>query len=197
MMRRRVERLGRIALQAAYGCPTDAPCPIIFASRYGDLQRSVELLGQLARATPLSPTSFSLSVHNAIGALYSIARRDTAPYSAVAAGPETVEAAFVEASALLADGAPEVLVVFYDEPVPAPWRHFSESADFPRAWACQLRAADDASAIHLTSHAAPEAPSAPVDALPPDLAVLRFLISGEAHLEHHVGQRCWRWRRHA
>jgi len=198
MMRRRVERLGRIALQAAYTCQGDAPpSPVIFASRYGDLHRSVELLGQLARATPLSPTSFSLSVHNAIGALYSIARGDTSSYSAVAAGPETVEAAFTEACTLLAEGAKDVLVVVYDEPVPAPWQHFSEHADFPRAWACLLGAADGTPGYSLTCGAAAEAADAPADALPADLAVLRFLVSGAERLEHQVGPRSLRWQRHA
>lgn len=198
MMRRRVERLGRIALQAAYECQAEAaPSPVIFASRYGDLGRSVDLLGQLARSLPLSPASFSLSVHNAIGALYSIARGDTAAYSAVAAGPETVEAAFVEACGLLADGARDVLVVLFEESLPAPFQPFSEYVDFPHAWACQLRAADVASGYSLTCRAAADAPGAPVDALPADLAVLRFLVSGAERLEHQVGQRCWRWQRHA
>ncbi|RKH14885.1 3-oxoacyl-ACP synthase [Corallococcus sp. CA053C] len=210
MMRRRVDRLGRIALQASYQAHVDAPdAPVLFASRYGDLGRSVELLTQLARSEPLSPTSFSLSVHNAIGALYSIARGDPSSYGAIAAGEETVEAAFTEACGLLADGVPRVMVVIYDEPVPAPLQHFSESQglEFPHAWACLLAASTGADALHLGCHAgtqaaeAPEAPEPPeTDGLPADLRALRFLVTGAAgasRWEHPVGARRWRWERHA
>ncbi|MGA9521560.1 MAG: beta-ketoacyl synthase chain length factor [Myxococcaceae bacterium] len=198
MMRRRVERLGRVALQAAYACQEPAAeSAVVFASRYGDLARSVELLTQLAESAPLSPTSFSLSVHNAIGALYSIARGDTAGYSAVASGPETVEAAFVEACGLLSDGAKDVLVVVYDEPIPAPWQKFAEYADFPRAFACRVRAAQGGTGLHLSCHTEPEAEEASAEALPPDLAALRFLVSDAERFEHRVGHRCWRWQRHA
>ncbi|WP_163865766.1 beta-ketoacyl synthase chain length factor [Myxococcus eversor] len=197
MMRRRVDRLGRIALQAAYTCQGDAPPrPMVFASRYGDMGRSVELLEQLAEASPLSPTSFSLSVHNAIGALYSIARGDLTAQSAVAAGAETVEAAFVEACGLLSEGAPEVLVVVYDEPRPAPFAHFPEQVSLPHAWACSLRPAGDGATYRLTCGASTGAPErAPGDTLPEELSVLRFLVSGDARFEHHTGSRLWRWHR--
>jgi hypothetical protein len=199
MMRRRVDRLGRIALQTAYRAHAEAPdAPVLFASRYGDLSRSLELLTELARSEPLSPTSFSLSVHNAIGALYSIARGDTSSYGAIAAGEETVEAAFTEACGLLAEGAARVLVVFYDEPVPTPWESFSEQVTFPHAWACLLSAHTGEGAISLGCHAGPqgEAPAEP-DGLPVDLGALRFLISGARRWEHPVGARRWRWERYA
>ena len=177
----------------------EAPdAPVLFASRYGDLGRSVELLTQLARSEPVSPTSFSLSVHNAIGALYSIARGDTSSYSAIAAGEETVEAAFTEACGLLSDGVPRVLVVIYDEPVPAPWEHFSESVAFPHAWACLLGADTGEGAIRLGCHAGPpDAAPAEADGVPVDLRALRFLVSGARQWEHPVGARRWRWERHA
>jgi hypothetical protein len=197
MMRRRVDRLGRIALQAAYDAHVDAPdAPVIFASRYGDLGRSVELLTQLARSEPLSPTSFSLSVHNAIGALYSIARGDTSAYGAIAAGEETVEAAFTEACGLLSDGVPRVMVVVYDEPVPTPWEHFSRDVAFPHAWACLLSASTSADAIHLDCADAPATSPEAAD-LPADLRALRFLVSGASRWEHAAGGRRWRWSRHA
>lgn len=201
MMRRRVERLGRIALQAAYwgldgreadGAPGD--CPLVFASRYGDIARSVELLRQLAAGEALSPTAFSLSVHNAIGALFSIARSDTAAYTAVAAGAETAEAAFTEALGLLADGAPAVLVVCYDEPLPPLYRSFAEHVDFPRAWACRLVRAEQGG-FSLTT--APGDGTAARGDWPADLAALRFLLSGDERYVHHAGTRQWHWARHA
>src|SRR5206468_1426631 len=122
MIRRRVERLGRVALQAVYRVQGDTPpCPVVLASRRGDVRRSVQLLSQLAAGETLSPAAFSMSVHNAIGALYSIATKQIGPYTAIAAGEETVEAAFIEALGQLADGEAAVLIVHYDEPLPPPY----------------------------------------------------------------------------
>ena len=202
MMRRRIDRLGRMALQVAYWCQAPAtandPAPaLVFASRYGDVARSVGLLGQLASAEPLSPIGFSMSVHNAIAALYSIVRADTQSYSTVAAGAETIHAAVTEALGLLADGHAQVLLVYYDEPLPAPFAHFGATEDFARAWACRLSLAQagDGELLQLQVE-----PSAPDQArahcgLPPDLEVLRFLLSHTPELQQCLGARTWRWQR--
>ena len=188
MMRRRVEQLGRAALQAAYWCQgAQGGEPVIFASRYGDIRRSVDLLQSLARQESLSPTSFSLSVHNAIGALYSIARGDTSNYIALAAGEATTPMAFMEALGLLVDGAPSVLLVVYDEPLPLVYSQYATHEDFPRAWACRISRADG-QGISLR-----RADTATPTELPPDLAVLRFLTSEQAALQ----QGDWVWSRHA
>jgi hypothetical protein len=69
----------------------DSQVPLVFASRHGDVARSMDLLGALVGDQPLSPTGFGLSVHNAIAALYSIARGHRGNYLALAAGQATVE----------------------------------------------------------------------------------------------------------
>lgn len=200
MMRRRVEPLGRMALHVAYASQgQDAPLPVVFASRYGDVPRSIALLRQLVDGQTPSPTAFSLSVHNAIGALWSIAGGHTAPYTAIAAGDETVEAAFTEAIGLLADGAPAVMVVCYDEPLPAPYDVYAGHPDTPHAWACRLRLSHGAG-ISLSSVAATAGAAAGTDA-PPDRSadrrVLQFLRSDAVALDHRAGARLWQWRRHA
>lgn len=72
MQRRRIERLGRMAIQTACWCQEaeESGVPLVFASRHGDVARSMELLEALAADEPPSPTTFGLSVHNAIAALY-------------------------------------------------------------------------------------------------------------------------------
>ncbi|MBV8657171.1 MAG: beta-ketoacyl synthase chain length factor [Burkholderiales bacterium] len=194
MMRRRVDRLGRVALQAAYwGLGDTRECPIVFASRYGSIGRSIELLQQLAAEDTVSPTGFSMSVHNAIAAQFSIARQDAGNYTAVAAGDETVEAAFTEAIGLLADGASSVLVVFYDEPLPEALRGPIGMLDFARAWACRIEPATHGG-ISVSSRAAG---AAAASVLPADLAVLRFLVSDEPELLRVATPRAWHWCRHA
>ncbi len=198
MMRRRVERLGRVALQAAYWGQGDAPaCPVVFSSRRGEVSRSVSLLRQLGTSEPLSPATFSMSVHNAIGALFSIASNQFGPYTAVAAGEETVEAAFTEALGQLADGEPSVLLVHYDEPLPDPLQAFEDWITFPRAMAFRLRRATAQGFTLLPGAAQPDDDGAEATALPPDLAVLNFLTTSEASSHHHrVGARRWTWNRH-
>lgn len=202
MMRRRIEKLGRVALQSAYdaldGASDDirAACPAVFASRYGDMRRSMELMKQLAAEGAVSPTAFSVSVHNAFAALFSIARGDRSSYSAVASGPESAEHAFVEAVGLLAEGAPEVLVVYYEEPLPAPLEHFSAPNEFLRGWACRIAPAPGRGGIAFALSSAPHEADTPESDLPADLELLRFLTDGNAAShERTVAGRRWRWDR--
>lgn len=139
MMRRRVDRLGRLACQVAYWCqPLADTAPMVFASRHGDATRSLSLLGDLIQRQALSPTSFGLSVHNAVSALYSIAQGHTGNTVVVAAGRATVAAALTEAAALLADGAEEVLVVYYEAPLPADYAGFQDELVSEYAWAWRV-----------------------------------------------------------
>lgn len=164
MLRRRMGLTGRLACAAAYGVdgPEDASeppqaamlaqRPMVFASRYGDAPRALELLAELVEQHAVSPTGFALGVHNAIGALYAIARGATANMQVVAAGAQTVQAGMLEALGLLADGAPEVLLVSYDTLLPAPYVCFHDQPVSAHAWAWRLRragAGDAAQAITM------------------------------------------------
>jgi hypothetical protein len=159
----------------------------------------LSLLTQLASGEALSPTAFSMSVHNAIGALFSIARQDPGNYTAIASGRETVEAAFCEAIGMLAEGAPAVMVVYYEEPLPAPYQSFDEPPAFPRAWACRVVQATSGG-LSLTAHSAAGSSGGETsgeNTLDVDLLALRFLISDQLTHSHCVGTRRWEWVRHA
>ena len=196
MMRRRIEPLGRVALQAAYWAQGSEPTgPVVFASRWGELARSVDMLQRLAAGEPLSPTAFSLSVHNAIGALYSIARKDRHNYQAVSAGEFSAEAGFAEAAGLLADGAERVLLVYFDSPLPEIYGRFETrpGLQFPHAFACLLSRAGTGG-IGLGTQ--PPQPSLP-GALPPGLEVLQFLLGEQEELQRGGTANSWIWTRHA
>jgi hypothetical protein len=200
MQRRRVDRLGRMALQVAWDCQPDAatPLPLVFASRHGDLPRTYSMLGELARGEPLSPTHFGLSTHNAIAAQYSIARAQTGNYLAVSGGAESAEAAVVEALGLLADGAPAVLVVMYDERTPDGYAGYRDEPEADYAWAWRVVPARDGLprlSLDVAGPADGAAAAGPGDGLPHGLAVLRFFLAGEAALTAPVSGR--RWHRHA
>lgn len=191
MSRRRVERLGRLAYQVAEWAQGDARgAPMVFTSRHGDVTRAVELLSALARGEALSPTSFALSVHNAIAAQYSITRKDPANVTVLSNGRFSAEAAVLEAVALLSDGHEEVLIVDYDASLPAVFRAFADEPEADFAWAWRVRRGG-AFSLEATTPA-PLRPSS----LPEGLAVLRFFLSGEAQHEAADSLAGWRWRRH-
>lgn len=200
LQRRRIDRLGRMAIQAAYWCDeaVAAGAPLVFASRHGDVQRSLELLRQQAHGEPMSPTAFGLSVHNAIAALYTIVRGERGNYLALAAGRASVETALLEAAGLLADGASEVRVVVYDATLPADYGPFADEPEASYAWCWRVRAAAAAGArLSLAWMPALDADApAPASTLPAGLAPLQFLLAAAQQHEQTGDGIRWRWRRH-
>jgi hypothetical protein len=200
MQRRRIERLGRMAIQAACWCeqPGDdqAAVPLVFASRHGDVARSLSLLQSLVADEPMSPTAFGLSVHNAIAALYSITRGNRSNYLALAAGDETIEAACVEAVGLLADGASEVRVVAYEAPLPDIYERFATEPDAGFAWCWRLQPAGQPGVrLSLGWEAANGQAPAPA-LLPRGLEAHRFLLSGQPGRVNVADGQRWTWQRH-
>lgn len=201
MQRRRIERLGRMAIQAACWCEdedgADSRVPLVFASRHGDVARSMELLNALTHDLPMSPTGFGLSVHNAVAALYSIARGHRGNYLALAGGRATVETACIEAAALLADGAEEVRVVIYESPLPAVYAEFADEPHPFFAWCWRLTAPHPDRPTLRLHWAADETAGVPAAGpLPHALEVHRFLLAGQGTLERRADGQCWRWTRH-
>lgn len=210
MLRRRASPTGKIALETAYAAHPLSPqpdsiapdIPVVFASRHGECARSVELLQELASGSPLSPTSFSLSVHNANVGLFSIARGMHGNGIAVAAGASTVEHALIEACSLLADGAAQVLVVMADGPLPPAFDHFRDCDDQSFGWAWLIQAADEHAALPTLSlqwSASQQAPQKTEHTAPGGLDVLRFFLSApdSTGLVRHADGRRWHWIRHA
>jgi hypothetical protein len=174
MLRRRAGFLGKMALEVAYQCLGQRiDVPTVFSSRHGEASRSVDLLLDLANGVPLSPTSFGLSVHNATGGLFSIARSDHANNIAPAGGKSTIENAVIEACGLLAESEPAVLLVAYDCPLPTPYSAFQDCDEQPFAWAWLMRPpADEVVSLTWSDALQHSAPS--FERLPAGLEILRF-----------------------
>jgi hypothetical protein len=214
MLRRRASPPGKMALQAAYDALANAehtartesrgsavipaqPFPVVFCSRHGECGRSAELLSDLARHTPLSPTAFSLSVHNASGGLFSIARKDHANSLALAAGHSTIEHAVIEACGLLADGAPAVLLVAADGLLPPMYTNFADCNEQPFGWSWLVRAAGPGeNAISLCWSRSDTEDENLLHAEPGGMQVMRFFLRGDACLQRSAERRNWIWRRH-
>jgi hypothetical protein len=198
MLRRRAGFLGKMALEVAYACLDGRTgVPTVFCSRHGEVSRAVDLLGELAAGQALSPTGFGLAVHNASAGLFSIARADRANHIALAGGVATIEHGVLEACALLADGAPEVLLVAYDCPLPAPLDGFEDADEQPYAWAWLMTPAAGQAICLALEPAQGAAPAVQDASLPAGLAVLKFQLSGAARHEHVSGAQRWSWTRDA
>ena len=218
MQRRRFAPLGRLAAQAAFDlrqtasaapapqacndAGTTAEIPTVFASRYGETTRCLDLLVAQVRGEALSPAAFALSVHNAMGAMVAIVREDRSNSSAIAAGRITAAAGVTEAVALLDDGAGAVDLIVYDAPLPPDSHRFEDEPMAHFAWAWRLRRPRDGErALRLEWLADDSEADATADdraaALPASLQAMWFALSDAPSLEQAgPGRRC-RWSRDA
>jgi hypothetical protein len=118
LQQRRLSPLARAVFHAIDQCIEPGEnLPTVFSSAHGEVGKALEMLKTIQAGELLSPTAFSLSVHNAIAGLYSIAYRNQWEITVLAPGGEAIAPAFVEALGMLQEGAGEVLVVLYDEPI--------------------------------------------------------------------------------
>lgn len=206
MLRRRLNELGRSAARVAdAGTPGDASVPVVMASRYGDAVRSLASIRGFADTGEVSPTDFTLSVHSAIGAVCSIARCDQNNYIAVAGGAASAAAGLVEAMGLLAEGAPEVLLVCYDTALPEPYDRFHTEPAALYAWAWRVTRPRaglphlrlSLSAADHTDHAdGGDGGDGAIPLLPFGLDVMRFAISADARMQRAVDDVTYTWTRH-
>ena len=140
MLRRRLGRLAKMSLHVAHTCAEGLDrVRLVYCSQHGDLHRTMTLLNDLATDEPLSPTAFSLSVHNSAAGIFSIVRGDTSPTTAIAAGNETFGFGLMEAAGQYwADPTTPVLLVYVDEPIPDEYRNFAEPCESAHAVALLL-----------------------------------------------------------
>ena len=192
LLRRRFSVLGRSAMAAALPLVEDIDgIPSIFASRHGDTALSLSMLEGIARGEPMSPTHFSLAVHNAVSGLFSIARKDGSAVTAIAAMRGLVLQTLFEAIGQLQDSE-RVLCVIYDVPLPEFYQaHSDEAAQaFPYALAMVLGNAAGARCRLESAGAGEAAAVAPFDF--DAYGMLRLLCGIERDVI--LAQDCSRWR---
>lgn len=189
MLRRRLGPVSRMALNVAQRCLGERRgVPMLFASRHGELARTLTMLEGMAAGDEVSPATFSLSVHNAAAGVLSIARQDTAPATAIAAGEETLGMALVEAAARLSTEHPQLLLVYADAPVPERYQADIATAESPHALAL-LFDLEQPRRLQVVTRAADGTPSGTMmgDSLLP-------LLTGHARQAAWAGRHTrWEW----
>ena len=199
-LRRRVSAIGQMAFRAVHGLPQTPHARFIFCSRHGEYRRTKALFEALAKREPTSPAEFSLSVHNALVGLLSIAWANDAGHTAVAAGVDSFGFGLLEAAACLAGGPQDaILLVYFDEPLPGEYGELRRGDDDEASVALALLltpAQGDGQDLILSLE--PKPPGEPAQpATAQALDFLRFLLSGEREALSSGGSIRWRWRRAA
>jgi hypothetical protein len=158
MLRRRLSPMGRacasvlLPLIDSDNEAERANTPIVFASRHGEAQRTQLILEDIAECELISPTAFSLSVHNAISGILSINKKITANISAIAASGSEVMAVLFEAAGLLSqENCSKVHCVVVDNPLPDRYQRFCQQPQHPLALAFSVSNAQKGCKIELQS----------------------------------------------
>jgi len=192
LVRRRCDDLTRAMLHVANECAPAgalAQCACVFASRHASLSALVELLSALAAGKPLSPNTFSHSVHNAPAGVFSVWAGNRNACSSIAAGRESFLCGLVEALGLL-DREPtrDVLLVCGDEFPLAPLTPHAQPLAPTHAVAVLLTMQGDGDAVELALVNRSVASSG---SEPDELAFARWWESGTPELDLAHSDRLW------
>ena len=189
MVARRMSLGGRLAVEVALDMMSrHAVEGAVFASRHGELERSIGLLTALAQARSLSPTDFSQSVHNTAAGLTSIQGKQPIPMSSLAAGSGTFAAALQEAIGMLADGMERVLVVAFEGSLPTFNQHWLGDEPPPHAVALLLSQGDEWQGDAVATDPGATGKSGA-------LACWRALLTDTPQFRISDGRREWLWQR--
>jgi len=192
-LRRRLSHHSKMALKVAYDChSTGEPVQTIFSSRHGELHRTSDLLRDIAAKEQLSPTAFSMSVHNTSSGMYTIARKDQSPSLALAAGSDTFASAFAEAVAVLHSGrSDKVMLVVVDELLPDLFSEFESRGACSYAAAFLLSRDENAGRTMSFSIGGRSVNTEPSE--PQAISFLRFLLKEDKQLLLGGERVSWNW----
>ncbi|WP_301099384.1 beta-ketoacyl synthase chain length factor [Otariodibacter sp.] len=118
LKRRRLSDSARLFFEAAWELTdNESNLPVVYASLNSEINRSFALWKSLLSDGDVSPTSFSLSVHNALVGQWSEMRQVKNETTAITATKDNLEIAIMEAYCLLNEGHEKVLVVIVENPL--------------------------------------------------------------------------------
>lgn len=144
MQRRRMSRLSKMAVSTALDATAEADIDYsIFCSQHGELVRTRQILASISQGEEISPAAFAQSVHNTASGLYTILRKSTASSMSMSSGASSFACGWLEAQAWLARyPRHRVLLVDFDEVIPADYRGYTDQVQCDHALALVLRRSD-------------------------------------------------------
>lgn len=193
MQRRRLGAAARLVCEAAWDLAERfSGCPMVYASHDGEINRSFELWLELLKTHTVSPTSFGLSVHNALAGQWAIQRGEMQENTALATGADSLESALAEAVSLFSDGIERVLLVVADDPLKTEYTVTAERAPFAYALAMVIERGDD---FRLTLQTDDSERSS--ENYFGALDWIRFLLSDDLSRARQYANRRWLWEKRA
>jgi hypothetical protein len=192
-LQRRLSLLARAVFNTAESCIDDKTLPIVFSSAHGEVNKSLAMLKEMQRGEGISPTAFSLSVHNAISGLFSIAYNNHQEITVIAPGQDGIAPAFIEALGLLQEGNSEVLVVLYDEPLSDFYPSLSVALDAPSSCALALRISLHGYGLPLKLQRSSEPRHNDGEHALQIFSFLKFLVTDEQFLQLGNHRQSWIW----
>lgn len=163
----------------------------IFTSRHGELERTGRILHALAEDDAISPTEFSMSVHNTAAGWLTIISKNPLPVTSLAAGMDSFQQGLLEAQSMLAGGASRIMLVDFDGEIPSLYAESVNSEFLPYAMAIILAAGDTLQCQRIAKN--DEIDSL---ALPQGLQFLRgYLSSSSSFIVSADSRHHWQWAR--
>jgi hypothetical protein len=196
MLRRRISAIGQMAFQAGDGLSEQRTARFIFCSRHGEFDRTLRILQSLIAKEPISPADFSLSVHNALAGLLSIAWGNTAGHTVVAAGADSFGYGLLEGVACLkASSNDRVVVIYFDDRLPHPYDEVADSDETCVALALLLAPPRHDGDDLGVGFGPRDRTNQPQSATALALDFIRFMLSGEREKISIGNHTLWRWQR--
>lgn len=164
---------------------------IVFASRHGELERNFAILTSLAHEQDISPTEFTMSVHNAAVGSVSIASKFKLLTTSIAAGLDTFQQALCEVNALLSTGIKRVLIVGFDNAVPTFYHSLlpANAALYPWAVACVLERGNELQCQVKSSSVIPQ------ETLPQAMVFMQSYLNASTSFSIQGEAKSWQWSR--
>jgi len=190
LQRRRLSPLARAASAVAWRCrQVGGDMASVFFSSHGESHYYFEMLEGIAAGGEVSPSRFSLCVHNAIAGLSSFHSESFLPYVALAGGTEGLFAAFLEAAGCLLE-TPKVLLVCYGQPLPEAYRPYLATPDNTWALGLVLAVAEEPG---LKLRLARRAGVGPASAEDGSQGLAQTILDGRRSAQCRLERSVWRW----
>lgn len=190
MQRRRLSPLAKAACAVAWRSRmTEGEMPTVFYSAHGESRYYFEMLSDMAAGEAVSPSRFSLSVHNAIAGQFSLHSESQLPYVALAGGSEGLFAGFLEAAGLLLE-VPKVMLVCYEQPLPEAYSHYVGSP--ANTWALAMvlaKAGEPGQPLQLVREPCDDSE----DLADEPTELLRHILAGRRHGSQRLDHARWSW----
>ncbi|MEC9281281.1 MAG: beta-ketoacyl synthase chain length factor [Bdellovibrionota bacterium] len=148
---RRMSNLSKLSVGlAATVSENHAIDHVVFSSRYGELENSMQLVEAIVDKDLLSPMAFSQSVHNTSSGLYSILKDEHCAMEAISAGEDSFVMGLVSAYAFLKTNlSSQVLYVYSDWNIPEVLRSMVNSSQHSANAVAMLLKAEDSGGIPI------------------------------------------------